>query len=163
MALFAGQSQEAPWSRRRTHRSLVLGMPRETSQTICLAVPWHSRTLGFTPRPWPGNPRNPAPEDRIPALRTRRNLRFLWEVSTISAPGWQAGWGTSLAPLGCPGDSANSRILGFSPRPWPGNAPNPARAVFRLSGPGKTFVFLWRGRRFQPRVGRPGGGPVWPP
>ncbi len=37
------------------------------------------------------------------------------------------------------------------------------RAGFLPPGPGESFVFLLRGRRLQPRVGGPGGGPVLAP
>ena len=64
-----------------------------------LAAHWHSRTLGFDLRPWPGNLQNPLPKDRILAPRTRENLRFPLEVSTTSVPGWRARWSTILGNL----------------------------------------------------------------
>ena len=59
----------------------------------------------------------------------------------------------------------HSRILGFQSF---GLGPEtlrirPRRAGFQPPGPGETLVLPWRGRRFQPRVGRPGGGPVLAP
>ena len=88
-------------------------------QGLVSAVHWHSRILGFTPRPWPGNPQNPAPEGRIPALGTGQNLCFSLEGSTISAPGWQAGWGTSLAPCGCPVQRSKFSDSQFTPSNGP--------------------------------------------
>ena len=48
--------------------------------------------------------------------------------------------------------------------PYPGTPQfRPRRAWFQPSGSLEAFVFLLEGRRFQPRVGRPGGGPAWAP
>ena len=57
---------------------------------------------------------------------------------------------------------SDSRILalGFGPETF---KIRPRRAGFQPSGPGETFVFPWRGRRLQPRVGGPGGGSVLAP
>ena len=57
---------------------------------------------------------------------------------------------------------SDSRILPFGLGPKPFET-RPRRAGFQPSGPVETFVFLQRGRRLQPRVGGPGGGPVLAP
>ena len=46
--------------------------------SLYLAVHWQSQILRFTPRPWPGNLQNPAPEGRILAPRTRNIFGFHW-------------------------------------------------------------------------------------
>ena len=57
---------------------------------------------------------------------------------------------------------SDSRILPFGLGPETLET-RPRRAGFQPPGPGETFVLLWRGRRLQPRVGGPGGGPVLAP
>jgi hypothetical protein len=68
----------------------------------------------------------------------------------------------SPEPLSGPLAFSDSRIsaLGLGPETF---KIRPRRAGFQPSGPGETFVLLWRGRRLQSRVGRPGGGPVLAP
>ena len=109
---------------------------------FCSAVHWHSRILGFTPRPWPGNPQNPAPEGRIPALGTGQNLCFSLEGSTISAPGWQAGWGTSLAPCGCPVQRSKFSDSQFTPSNGPLSAAGLAGVCSSEPEPQKSFQVL---------------------
>ncbi len=57
---------------------------------------------------------------------------------------------------------SDSRILalGLGPETF---KIRPRRAGFRPPGPGEAVVFHWRGRRLQPRVAGPGGGPVLAP
>jgi hypothetical protein len=51
------------------------------------------------------------------APRTRENLCFPFEGSTISAPGWRAGWETSLGNLRCPGEGSKQIIDSHCPPP----------------------------------------------
>jgi hypothetical protein len=57
---------------------------------------------------------------------------------------------------------SDSRILPFDLGPETFEI-RPRRARFQPSGPVETFVFPWRGRRLQPWVGGPSGGPVLGP
>ena len=68
-----------------------------------------------------GLAQNPAPGGRILAPRTLGNLRFSFGGPTISAPGWRAGWGPVLAPLGCPGESSKFANSHFPPSNGPVN------------------------------------------
>ncbi len=57
-------------------RSATVFQAASDAEAPYLAVHWHYQILRFTPRPWPGNLQNPAPEVRILAPRTRENLGF---------------------------------------------------------------------------------------
>ena len=70
---------------------------------VCLSGPL-AQILRFSPRPWPGGPQNAAPGTSW----------FFLEVSTTSALGWRAGWGTSLGTLRV---SSKFSIL-ISPLQW---------------------------------------------
>jgi hypothetical protein len=83
-----------------------------------LAVHWRSHILRFTFRPRPGSLQTPAPEGRILAPRTWGNLGVPLERPTISVPGWQAGWGTSLGTLRVPLRKLQI-IVSYSPPPPP--------------------------------------------
>jgi hypothetical protein len=87
-----GSSCSAGWTQNQPRRPIL-------KRFRVLADHWHSRIRGFYLRPWPGNPQNPAPEDRIPALRARGNLCFSLGGVDDFSPGLEAGWGTSFGTL----------------------------------------------------------------
>jgi hypothetical protein len=68
----------------------------------------------------------------------------------------------AISWLSGPSAFSDSRILplGLGPETF---KIRPRRAGFQPPGPGETFVLPSMGRRLQPRVGGPGGGPVWAP
>ncbi len=93
------------------------------------------------------------------AARTRLSIVIMLVISCLALclnPRWLLD-----LPSG-PLAFSDSRILalGLGPETF---KIQPRRAGFQPSGPGETFVFPWSGRRLQPRVGGPGGGPVLAP
>ncbi len=106
---------------------------------ICFFVGGGSPIFGQT---WPQNP----PRTTGLVLQCRLHQKSAPQTNS-KARGLAVHWHSwiKILPLG-PGPET------FKIRP--------RRAGFQPPGPGETFVFLWRGRRLQPRVGGPGGGPV---
>ena len=70
--------------------------------------------------------------------------------------------GGPSAALSGPLAFSDSEILAFGLGPETRQI-RPRRAGLQPPGPGETFVLPWMGRRLQPRVGGPGGGPVLAP